>query len=55
MKTLIVLNYYDSTVHIYNTTAEIDEQYIESLGFDSKYIHWMIGDLEIIKHKEVLK
>ena len=58
MEKLIILDYVVPTVHIWDidSDADIDETYIENLGFNTNSCHWMFGDeMEIIHHKEVLK
>lgn len=59
MKQLIVIDIaYPVEVHIYNVSKDIDinEKYIESLGFDVDYCQWAYGDnVSIMFHKEVLK
>lgn len=55
MKKLIVLEYSTSTVHIYNIDRlYVDDEYIESLGFNLEDCNWMKGDLDILYHKGVL-
>ena len=44
-------------VHIYNVDkdANIDEAYIESLGFNTDYCQWAFGEnIDVTFHKEVL-
>ena len=58
MEKLVVLDYVVPSVHIYDvdSDAEIDESYIENLGFNTNSCHWMFGeDMDITFHKEVLK
>lgn len=57
MDKLVILDYGKAKVHIYNTDfnlTEIDENYIESLGFNSNDCSWMVGDLDVQLHKGVL-
>ena len=55
MKTLIVLNFENATVHFYNIDREyIEDKYIQNLGYDLDNCQWMFGDLEIITHKGIL-
>ena len=58
MEKLVILDYVVPSVHIYDidSEADIDEEYIENLGFNTDSCSWMFGeDVEIIHHKEVLK
>lgn len=51
--TLIILDYCNGTVHIYNVDSNIivDERYIIDLGFNLSNCEWMCGkNIEIIKH-----
>lgn len=57
MDKLVILDYSNAKVHIYNTDfnlTEVDESYIESLGFNSNDCSWMVGDLDVQLHKGVL-
>ena len=57
MEDLVILDYNNSTVHFYkvDNDANIDENYIEKLGFDTNECSWMFAeDIGIIKHKGVL-
>ena len=57
MDKLVILDYSNAKVHIYNTDfnlTEVDENYIESLGFNSNDCSWMVGDLDVQLHKGVL-
>ena len=53
MEKLIILDYCNAEVHVYDTEKDvfIDEDYIESLGFDYNDCQWMWGDLSIMFHK----
>ena len=45
-------------VHIYNIAegTNIDESYIEALGYDTDYCQWAFGDnINITFHTEILK
>ena len=45
-------------VHIYNidTDTIVDEAYIESLGYNTDYCQWALGDnINITFHTEILK
>ena len=57
MEDLVILDYSNSTVHFYkvDNNANIDENYIEKLGFNTNECSWMFAeDIGIIKHKGVL-
>ena len=57
MEKLIILNYADSSVHIYDVEGHriIDEDFIDSLGFAIDECEWMSNsEIEIIFHKEAL-
>ena len=57
MEDLVILDYSNSTVHFYkvDNDANIDENYIEKLGFNTNECSWMFAeDIGIIKHKGVL-
>ena len=58
MEKLIILDYTNATVDLYDveSDANIDESYIEELGFNTNNCYWMFGEnMEITFHKEVLK
>ena len=58
MEDLVILDYNNSTVHFYkvDNDANIDENYIEKLGFNTNECSWMFAeDIGIIKHKGILK
>ena len=58
MEDLVILDYSNSTVHFYkvDNNANIDENYIEKLGFNPDGCSWMFAeDIEVIKHKGILK
>ena len=58
MEDLVILDYNNSTLHFYkvDNNANIDENYIEKLGFNPDECSWMFAeDIEIIKHKGILK
>lgn len=58
MEKLIILDYTNATVDLYDveSDANIDESYIEELGFNTNNCSWMFGEnMEITFHKEVLK
>lgn len=55
MDKLIILNYVDSTVHIYDCLGNVfadSQELVESLGYDSSQCEWMLGEMEITFHKE---
>lgn len=55
MDKLIILNYVDSTVHIYDCSGNVfsdSQELVESLGYDSDNCEWMLGEMEIIHHRE---
>lgn len=57
MKKLIILDYSTGMVHIYdyNGNKDVNDEYIDSLGYHANDCCYMIGDLEIIQHKGILK
>ena len=58
MKKLIILDYTNDTVDVYDveTKADIDESYIENLGYNTNNCSWMFGQNMVFTfHKEVLK
>ena len=58
MEDLAILDYSTSTVHFYkvDSNADINDDYIEKLGFNTNECSWMFAeDIEIIKHKGILK
>ena len=58
MEDLVILNYNTSIVHFYkvDNDANIDENYIEKLGFNPDGCSWICAeDIEVIKHKGILK
>lgn len=58
MEKLVILDYVIPSVHIYDvdSDADVDEEYIENLGFNTNSCSWMFGEeMEIIYHKEVLR
>lgn len=57
MEELVILDYSTSTVHFYkvDSNADIDEEYIERLGYNTGCCSWMFGEeIDIFKHKGVL-
>ena len=58
MEDLVILDYSNSTVHFYkvDNDANIDENYIEKLGFNTNECSWMFAeDIEVFKHKGIIK
>ena len=58
MEELVIIDYNKLAVHFYKVDcdANIDENYIEKLGFNPDECSWMFAeDIEIIKHKGILK
>lgn len=56
--TLAILDFDTETVHIYKCSvdANIDEEYIRSLGFNPDSCQWMFGSfIDVVKHKGILK
>lgn len=55
---LVILDYSTSEVHVYDVDSEanIDEEYLENLGYHCSNCSWMFGqEIGIIHHKGVLK
>lgn len=58
MEQLVILDYTNATVDIYDIDPEVDitDDYIDSLGHNPNNCFWMIGeDIEVIKHRYLLK
>ena len=58
MEDLVILDYNNSTLHFYkvDNNANIDENYIEKLGFNTNECSWMFAeDIEVFKHKGIIK
>ena len=58
MEDLVILDYSTLTVHFYKVdfNADINDDYIEKLGFNPDSCSWMFAeDIDIIKHKGILK
>ena len=57
MEKLVVLDYSTCTVHVYDIEREdpITDEYIDDLGLHANDCYWMVGDVDIIQHKETLK
>jgi hypothetical protein len=57
MEKLVVLDHCTNTIHVYNLDKEdfISEDYIQNLGFNVGNCNWMAGEIEVVKHNEILK
>ena len=58
MEKLVILDYSDASVHFFDvdSDADIDEEYIERLGFNCSNCYWMFGEnMRIEFHNNVLK
>ena len=58
MGKLIILDYEDASVHIYDVQSPIDvsEEYIEELGFNTNHCSWMYSEeMSIHFHKRKLQ
>ena len=58
MEDLVILDYSTLTVHFYkiDSNADINDDYIEKLGFNTNECSWMFAeDIDIFKHKGILK
>ena len=58
MEKLIILDYTNAAVDIYNvdSEADVDETYLNNLGYSPDCCSWMIcEDMEITYHKGILK
>lgn len=57
MEKLVILDYTTGKVHIYNYDRDEDctDEYISSLGYSANNCNYMVGNLEILKHKGILK
>lgn len=58
MEKLVILDYLNKSVHIYNieNDADIDELYLENLGFNTNNCYWMFFEnLKIKFEEEILK
>ena len=56
MEKLAILDYSTLEVHLYNTDpkVEVNEEYISDLGFHTSECSWMVGNIGVIFHKEIL-
>ena len=58
MEELVIIDYNKLAVHFYKVDcdANIDENYIEKLGFIPDECSWMFAEnIEVFKHKGILK
>lgn len=58
MDKLVILDYCNGEVHYYNikdNQNQIDDDYIESLGFNIDEVYWMIGNIKTTHHRKILK
>ena len=58
MEKLVILDFCTASVHVYDVDSEanIDETYIENLGFNTNSCSWIFTEnMEITFHKELLK
>ena len=56
MDKLIVLDYEDCSVHVYDVQSgvDIDDEYVDNLGFRLSNCSWMHGNASIHFHKRTL-
>ena len=58
MEDLVIIDYSTFSVHFYkiDNDANINDDYIEKLGFNTNECSWMFAeDIEVFKHKGILK
>ena len=58
MNDLIIVDCNTSSTHFYKVDydADIDEDYLEKLGFHVNECFWLFAEnIEVIKHKDILK
>ena len=58
MEELVIIDYNKLAVHFYKVDCDtnIDENYIEKLGFNPDECSWMFAEnIEVFKHKGILK
>ena len=58
MEELVIIDYNKSAIHFYKVDNDVDinEDYIEKLGFNTNECSWMFAEnLEVIKHKGICK
>ena len=56
MEELVIIDYNKSAIHFYkvDNDADINEDYIEKLGFNTNECSWMFAEnIEVIKHKGI--
>lgn len=56
-KKLVILDYSKSGIHYYNVAknTDINDEYIERLGFNLDECSWMLGyDIDIFEHNGIL-
>lgn len=57
MEKLAIFEYTPLKLHFFNIDKNIDtinDEYIESIGFNSNDCYWMAGDIEVIEHLGIL-
>lgn len=57
MLELVILDYSTGTVHFYkvDSNCTVDDEYINSLGFDINSSSWMIANkIDMFEHKGIL-
>ena len=58
MEDLVILDFNNATVHFYKVDKDtnINDDYIEKLGFDTNECSWMFAeDIDVFKHKGIIK
>lgn len=58
MEELVIIDYNKLAIHFYkvDNDADINEDYIEKLGFNTNECSWMFAEnIDIIKHKGICK
>ena len=58
MEDLVILDFNNATVHFYKVDKDtnINDDYIEKLGFNTNECSWMFAEnIDIIKHKGICK
>ncbi len=58
MEKLIILDYENSSMHVYDVApgTQVDEAYIDNLGYHLSGVSWMFGkDISIHFHKRTLQ
>ena len=56
MEKLVILDYVNGDVHIYDKEefTVVDEDLLNSLGYNAEECEWISGKLQITYHKEVV-